>query len=190
VLATDLDPRLLEDIDVPNVEVRALDVLADELPARSFDLVYARLLVAHVGVGALRRMLSALRSGGLLVIEDYDNALYVTHPPNDAEERALGAILDLMSKSGVDPFFGRKAAAELAAAGLTDVGAEGRARVVRGGTPDVEFQRLTLLVLRAALLEAGSLSEADCDAALESYDDPASFRVGPLMVAAWGRAPA
>jgi SAM-dependent methyltransferase len=188
VLATDVDPRLLEDIDAPNVEVRALDVLADELPARSFDLAYARLLVEHVGVRAIRAMLAALRPGGLLVIEDYDFALYATHPANEGEERRVAAILELMSRAGFDPYFGRKAAAELTAAGLIDVGAEGRARVVRGGSSDVEFSRLTVLALRARLVETGLLSDADCDAALECYDDPASFRVGPLMVAAWGRA--
>jgi ubiquinone/menaquinone biosynthesis C-methylase UbiE len=39
VLATDLDPRMLEVIDEPNFEVRALDVLAGELPVARFDLV-------------------------------------------------------------------------------------------------------------------------------------------------------
>jgi SAM-dependent methyltransferase len=190
VLATDLDPRMLEDVVEPNIEVRALDVLAGELPAAGFDLVYARLLVEHVGVGALHRMLPALRPGGLLVIEDYDCALLVSHLPDDVEERVNGAILDVMSRVGFDPYFGRKAAAELIAVGLTDVGAEGRACVVRGGTADVDFARLTLLALRPAMLEAGSVSDADCDATLARYDDPAWFRVGPLMVAAWGRKPA
>jgi SAM-dependent methyltransferase len=190
VLATDLDPRLLEGFGAPNVEVRALDVLADELPAGTFDLVYARLLLEHVGVRALRGMLPALCPGALLVIEDYDCALLVSHLPDDVEELVNGAILDVMSKAGFDPYFGRKAAAELIAAGLTDVGAEGRACVVRGGTPDVDFARLTLLALRAAMLEAGSVSDADCDATLARYGDPAWFRVVPLMVAAWGRAPA
>ena len=188
VLATDLDPRLLEGIDEPNLDVRALDVLADELPAAGFDLVYARLLVEHVGARALNRMLPALRPGGLLVIEDYDHSLLSTYPETDGEHRVTDAILGLMRTSGFDPFFGCKAAAELMRAGLVDVAAEGRARVVRGGTPDVDFHRLTLLALRSALLEAGLLSEADCAASLARYDDPAWFRTGPLMVAAWGRA--
>src|SRR5271165_6178073 len=190
VLATDVDPRLLKDIDASNVEVRAVDVLADELPAASFDLVYARLVVEHVGLGALPRMLLGLRPGGLLVLEDYDFALSVTYPPSDVAERVNGAVLDLMSKAGFDPFFGRKAAAELTAAGLRDVEAEGRAPVVRGGAPDTDFARLSLLALRGALLDAGAISEADCAAALARLDDPGAFFVGPLMVAAWGRTPA
>jgi SAM-dependent methyltransferase len=189
VLATDVDPRLLEDIDAPNVEVRALDVLADELPAASFDLVYARLVVEHIGVGALRGMLPALRPGGLLVIEDYDFGLFAPHPANDVAARVTGAILDLMSSAGMDPFFGRKAAPELIAAGLLDVEAEGRARVIRGGTPETRFFLLTFLTLRAALLDAGAISEADCAAMLASLDDPEAFSAGPLMVAAWGRTP-
>ena len=189
VLASDVDPRLLEEIDAPNVEVRAFDVLADDLPPSSFDLVYARLLVAHVGAQAIRPMLAGLRPGGLLVIEDYDNSLDVSYPASEVFQRVMAALFDVVSDAGVDPYFGRKAPAELIAAGLTDVAAQGGARVVRGGTRDCDFQRLTLLALRTAMLSAGSVSETDFDAALAKFDDPGWFRIGPLMVAAWGRAP-
>jgi ubiquinone/menaquinone biosynthesis C-methylase UbiE len=189
VLATDLDTGLLNGLDAPGVVIRPLDVLADELPVGSFDLVYARLLVEHVGAQAINRMLPALRPGGLLVVEDYDCAVLFSHPPSDAEERVNRAIIDVMSRAGWDPYLGRKLAAELISAGLMDVRAEGRACVVRGGTPEADFARLTLLALRARMVDAALVSEEGCDAALQRYDDPSWFRVGPMMVAAWGRAP-
>ena len=45
VLATDLDPRFLEGLSAPNLEVRIHDVLADELPADEFDLIHLRMVL-------------------------------------------------------------------------------------------------------------------------------------------------
>ncbi len=66
--------------------------------------------------------------GGLLVIEDYDNALPVTaYPPHPDAERVVGAqrvtdaVLDLMSSMGHDGECGRKLPSELEALGLEDV---------------------------------------------------------------------
>ena len=59
VTAADVSTRFLDAIDRPNVEVRELDILADDLPEGEFDLVYARLVVEHLGRPALERMVPA-----------------------------------------------------------------------------------------------------------------------------------
>src|SRR5947209_20607796 len=48
VVATDLDTRFLEALDVPNLDVRRHNILTDDLPARVFDLVHTRFLVEHL----------------------------------------------------------------------------------------------------------------------------------------------
>src|ERR671937_42060 len=48
VVALDLDTSLLTDLDEPNIEVLEGDILDAELPAGSFDLIHARLVLMHI----------------------------------------------------------------------------------------------------------------------------------------------
>ena len=190
VVAADVSTRFLEAVDRPNVEVREMDVIDGGLPEGEFDLVYARLVVEHLGRPALERMVPALKPGGLLVLEDYDWAAADVHPPDPLFPRVLAAVLGFMKQAGFDPRFGRRLVAELGEAGLGEVDAEGRVRVIRGGTPDTAFYRLSLESLREALVESGALTEEEVAEALARTDDPEAVYLSPIMVAAWGRRPA
>jgi SAM-dependent methyltransferase len=190
VVATDVYTKFLDAIELDNVEVRELDIVGGEPLEPEFDLVYARLVVEHLGRPALDRMVGALKPGGLLLLEDYDFSASSIYPPNELFDRVTGAVLDFMAESGFDPFFGRRLVEEMTAAGLEDVRAEGRARVYRGGTPETVFGKLSLASLRDTLVETEKLEAAEIDEALESIDDPSNSYVSALMVAAWGRRPA
>src|SRR5919108_803098 len=48
VVAVDLEPALLADVSAPNLEVRRLDIVVDELPEAAFDLVHTRLVLLHL----------------------------------------------------------------------------------------------------------------------------------------------
>jgi ubiquinone/menaquinone biosynthesis C-methylase UbiE len=77
VLVTDIDPRHLDalaEAGWPNVEVQRHDVGQDPLPAATFDLVHARLVLIHVPQreAALARLVAALKPGGWIVVEDFD----------------------------------------------------------------------------------------------------------------------
>jgi SAM-dependent methyltransferase len=189
VVATDVSTKYLQAVERPNVEVLEHDVLRDGLEEQAFDLVYARLVVEHLGAPALERMLGAVRPGGLLLLEDYDFGAAAAHPPDELYEKVVDAILDFMAEAGFDPLFGRRLVALLDAAGLEDVRAEGRARVYRGGSPETAFGRLSLESLGEPLVAAGRLSRAEVDEALRRIEDPTTTYVSPLMVAAWGRRP-
>ncbi|MQY27396.1 class I SAM-dependent methyltransferase [Nocardia aurantia] len=73
VLAVDRDTRFLDDLPA-QVEVRHADLLTDDLPAAQFDLVHARLLVAHLHPhrDALHRLAAAVAPGGWLLVEEVD----------------------------------------------------------------------------------------------------------------------
>jgi hypothetical protein len=60
------------------VEVAEHNIIEAPLPGGEFDVVHARLLVEHIGMGVLPNLLAGVRPGGLLVIEDYDMVLPVT----------------------------------------------------------------------------------------------------------------
>lgn len=94
-----------------------------------------------------------------------------------------------MTAAGFDPNFGRTLPALLTAAGFEDVEADGRVRIVRGGSHEVAFYRLTLFALRVPLVELGRVSDADFDAALAGLEEPERTFVSPVLVAAHGRRP-
>lgn len=189
VLATDVYTKFLEAIERPNVEVREHDILAGEPLEPEFDLVYARLVVEHLGSGALRRMAAAVRPGGILLLEDYDWESVAIEPSREEFEKVADAVLGLMAEAGFDPHFGRRLLAELEAAGLEGVEAEGRVRLVRGGAPETAFFRLSLDSLRETLLERGLVSEDEIEHALAGFDDPVTTGLTPILVSAWGRRP-
>jgi hypothetical protein len=74
--------------------------------------------------------------------------------------------------------------------GLEDVAGESRGLVVHGGTPQDAFFRLSLLSLAPALISQGAIDEGIRDRALARFDDPGTALLTPVVVAAWGRAPA
>lgn len=201
VVATDLDTRFIEPLDLANLEVRRHDIATDDLEEGEFDLVHARLLLAHVQARdeALKRMAAALKPGGWLVVEDFDwgpaldtpssRALFMPTSAAKLFQKAVRSVLALMGEVGYDAEFGRWLPAELRAQGLIDVAAEGRSYMIRGASPDGEFYRLSLAALRDRLVERGALTVEEMDGAERLLDDPLFATMTPVMVAAWGRRP-
>jgi SAM-dependent methyltransferase len=197
VLATDLDTTVLSELSYPNLEIQVHDVLADDLPDGAFDLVHLRLLLAWLPdpQGALRRLIAALRPGGLLVAEEMDFVSAVPDPRLSVESRVLIARAVqahnavLAQQHGFDPFYGRRLVGDLEDAGLTDIGGEGRAAVWRGGGPGGTIWRLTLAQLREPIIAAGIMTSADLDAIFALCDDPRLRVLSQITMAGWGRRP-
>jgi SAM-dependent methyltransferase len=190
VLATDLYLKFVEPLAGGPVEVREHDILAGPLPAREFDVVHTRLLVEHVGPNALPNLYAGVRPGGVLLLEDYDFVSRGSHPEDAITAHVIDAVLDLMGALGFDRHCGRKLPGLLDALGLEDVQAEGRVRLVRSGTPDVTFFKLSLVTLRDALVESGRITAVEVDTAMQRMDEPGSTILSPILVAGWGRRPA
>src|SRR5215211_5938531 len=72
VVATDLDVRHLEPLRELNVDVLRHDVVGDDFPAQSFDLIHARSLLANVPERdtVLQKIVRWLAEGGWAVIEE------------------------------------------------------------------------------------------------------------------------
>ena len=86
VVATDIDTGWLGDVGTA-FEVRTHDVANDEPPSEGFDLAHARLVLVHVPgrEAGLRNMVSALRPGGWIVLEDFDTALVTLACPEELD---------------------------------------------------------------------------------------------------------
>jgi SAM-dependent methyltransferase len=175
--------------------VRTHDVANDVPPSENFDLAHARLVLVHVpGRDAgLRNMVSALRPGGWIVLEDFDTALVTLACPEDstpAEQRAnkiRRGFLELLSKRGVDLEYGRKLPRLLREAGLEAVDADAYFPVANPACRLLE-QANTAQV--ADGLVAMGLTTRD-----EINDHLASLAAGefdvftPPLISAWGRKP-
>lgn len=200
VVATDRDPRFLEAIDAPNLEVRRHDIVTDPIEADAFDLVHSRDVLEHIPERdeVLATMVRAAKPGGLVVVEDVDFAptLYgdeggfgVAPQTADLFARFWRAAPAIFGSKGVDITYGRKLPAKMIALGLEDVGADVRARLVRGGEGSMAVMKLSISHLRPALVSSGGFTEEEIDRALAAADDPAHHAFMPLHVAAWGRKP-
>lgn len=189
VYAADVYLKFLEPLAGGAIEVAEHNILAEPLPEAEFDLVHTRLLVEHVGLGALANLVAGVRPGGLLLVEEYDFSCRGTDPPDADFDRVIDAVLDEMGAFGFDRECGRKLPLEFERLGLDEVHAEGRVRVIRSGTPETAFAKLSVTTLRGRLVEAGRATDAEIDAILERADQPGRTMLSPVLLACWGTRP-
>jgi SAM-dependent methyltransferase len=197
VVATDLNPRFLVDLRAPNLEVRQHNILEEELEAGHYDLVHCRALLMHLPdpVKALRRLVHAVRPGGWLVVEEVDGsasfgAADPGHPRAAAFDRNSRDLWTALKAAGTMDFeFGRRLPALLEKCGLRNFGHEGVTLASRGGEPLARFFQMSSELVRARIVAAGVLRDADYDELHRAYEDPSFWFVGFTMFGAWGRRP-
>ncbi len=197
VVATDIDTRFLDQIAEPNLEVRRHDLTGEDLPDGAFDLVHGRLVLNHLAERdlALRRMAAVVRPGGWLLVEEGD---WITWQPDASADPEAAAVFRrhwaahdrFGTRHGLDHAYGRRLYGEVSRLGLRDVGAAGRVSMVRGGSPQAEFWRLSFEQVGERTVEAGLLDRQDLARQLELLMDPAFVWMGMTLMAVWGRRPA
>ena len=194
VVATDLEPEFLNERPEPNLEVRRHNIVADDLETDTFDLIHARLVLEHLPERdqVLRRLVAALRPGGWLVLEEFDWCSMVAAPGSrcgDLHARAYDAVRSIFQAAGIDQDYGRCLPLDFRAAGLVDVGADGRVYVALGGTPAAEWWHLSMLKLIDALRASGTLTDAEVTDFIAAPADEGYCTLLPTTVTAWGRRP-
>jgi SAM-dependent methyltransferase len=192
VLATDLETDFLEsEADRhTGLEVLRHDITAEDLPG-DFDFVHARWLVEWLPDKrqALSRMVNALKPGGVLLDEEPDfGSFFGTAEPPELRHVMIAAMRYLESTCPVEVEYGRRLVDDLSDVGLSEVAAEGRSPVVRGGSPAAgDFLRLTIEKFRMPLLEAQTVTKDEFEIATEALSDPRRTVIMPVTIAAWGR---
>ena len=194
VLSVDLDTRLLDELDEPNLEVRQADIFGDEFPSDEFDLVHARYVLEHLPERdeALSQLIRAAKPGGLIVVSDAGGRMgELTGKGEEVYARSMEAFHEAVAQRGWDLDYAPSIPDRLRGAGLRDVGgatyrtwetgsADGWTHVCWHG-----FERL-----REALVATGKMSNADVDAVREMFHDPARGQLSPETTTGWGRRPA
>jgi SAM-dependent methyltransferase len=181
VVAVDLDTRFIE--GEPGIEAIQADLLVDDLAQLgSFDLVHCRALLHHLPgnqVEALKRMMTTLRPGGLLVAEEpYLGAMFAstTTPLVEIWKSFYAAM------PNADYEWAVGLAGALQAAGLKDIEGRGEADLVQGGSRYAEFLLLSLEAVQDRLPPG-----TDLEAATGLLRDPTVFEPGVVRYAAWRR---
>jgi SAM-dependent methyltransferase len=193
VLVTDIDPRHLQSLKFPNVEVRCHNIVTDPLPGASFDLVHSRLVLLHLPERekALERMIAAVKPGGWLVDEEFDSSM--SPDPSVNPEEVLSkthiAMMRVMESRGVDRGFGRRLFGRLRAHGLEHVNAEGRTFMWQGGSPGADLLRSNYEQLRGAMIAAGYVTQQDFEKDVAQLQDPSFVAPSPILWTAYGQRP-
>jgi SAM-dependent methyltransferase len=196
VLATDIDVSRMTEVAGRTFEVRRHDVAVEEPPPGPFDLIHARLVLVHLPrrVEAMAAMVSVLKLGGWLVVEDADPALQpLTCIDEFGPEQALANKLrrdfrSLLADRGADPGYGRTLPRALRDSGLVDVAADAFFPV--SGPDCTVLERATVEQIRGQLVAAGLANDEEIDRHLRNIDAGGlDFATSP-MISAWGRNPA
>jgi SAM-dependent methyltransferase len=200
VVATDLDTRFLAGRDRVNLDVRTHNIVTDPLEDEAFDLVHARAVLVHLAdrQQVLKRLVTALRPGGCLLIEDVDFggptasmlAQYLIapqYPGPVAAERVYLAIAAVFAANGADGSYGTRLIADLLGAGVAGVGAELHTPVISGGAE--QWTRGTVEQLADRLVGTGIVTAGEVEQFLAASAQPDTYYLPPLMVSAWGQRP-
>ena len=196
VVATDTNPRFLDAVAAPNLEIWRHDVAGDPLPEAAFDLVHARAVLEHLPArdAILRRLTAAVTPGGWLLVEDANYATWNPEPGADPATAALfkrgsDAYLGFRRQAGLDTSFAGRLYGDLRALGFAEVNAEGTVAPIIGGSAAAQIWRLGLEQVRSRVVAAGFLDDAELASYLALLDDPGFTWVGPIVTSVWGRRP-
>jgi len=185
VLAVDTDTRFLDDVP-PLVEVRTADLMQDDLPRGEFDLVHARLLVAHLHphAEALTRLAAAVKPGGWLLVEEVDWTYGDrVEPPEPVHTAMITALTEIMGAGGFDATYGGRLLGDMLALDLTDVAAEFR------GVQSLSWRSWQHLADRFGdrIVRSGLMTREEVDRWWAVSRAGTSLLAGPAMFAVRGR---
>lgn len=176
-----------------NVTMVQADGLNTGLEKGSFDLVHERLVLINVSEreAFLTEMLSLLRPGGIIALEDVDNVSWICQPAHTSWDVLLNAFHTVFHAGGGDGFVGRRLPVLLHAAGIQNI----QIKVTVETPPLGDYRRTHLISLidsvRDKIIAGGVLDEAKLnehrEALAQHLKDPATIVIDKLLVQCWGQ---
>lgn len=94
----------------PRVRFVRGDAQALQFPSNSFDLVYSRMLLQYLPQKekAVAEMVRVCKPGGAVLLQDLDGQLLWHYPEDAFVQRGVEKVVEVLSRTGFDPFVGRK----------------------------------------------------------------------------------
>jgi ubiquinone/menaquinone biosynthesis C-methylase UbiE len=175
-----------------NVTMVQGDGLHTGLEKGSFDLVHERLVLINVSAreAFLTEMLSLLRPGGTVALEDVDNVSWLCQPAHPSWDVLLNAFHTVFHAGGGDGYVGRRLPVLLHAAGVKNI----QTKVTVETPPLGDYRRTHLLSLidsvRDKIIANKVLDEAKLnehrEALAKHLKDPGTTVIDKLLVQCWG----
>jgi SAM-dependent methyltransferase len=191
VVAVDLDVGMVDVQGRSNIDVRQMDISNETFAADSFDLIHARAVLTHLpnAQDICNRMARWLRPGGWLFLAD-PASFPVDSSPHPLMRKIGAASTAAMSQMvGTDPYWARSYPTPLVRAGLVDVDAECRLRLMQGGAREAKMFELMLAQMEQPMIATGLVAAEEVALVRRQLLDPAFFDFPPAFVRAWGRRP-
>jgi SAM-dependent methyltransferase len=193
VLCTDLDTRYLESSARANLRIVRHDIVSDPLPDSEFDLIHVRLVLNFLveRSAVLDRLVAALRPGGWLVVEDFDNGTLRADPAINPVEMPLAATIAVRASwapnGSDDVFWGRRLYGEFRRRALTQIHAEGRALMWDRLNSGVDLQRVNFDQLGPDLVAQKLITPEQLSADRLRLDTEDYVQPSPIMWCVAGR---
>jgi SAM-dependent methyltransferase len=192
VVSADIDLRFhCEPIE--GMEVRELDLVSGPLPKEAFNLVHARAVFMHLPERdrVLDRLISTLRPGGWIVIEESDWRAFEAQPlPEPLASVAAVMNAGLRNRTHWDPNCGSNLLRMFADRGLVDLDLTGETMILHGGTVSTDWWTLGIDHGSTRLVESGALTQEQVDGALAQLRSPDFVMMSQQLLAVCGRRPA
>jgi SAM-dependent methyltransferase len=176
-----------------NAEVQCADGRATGLPAASFDLATARLVLVNVPdpQQIVDEMARVTRPGGVVALHEGVASTQRVDPPHPAQERLVEILQSASARHGIDRNIGLRLLRMLQAAGVSDVEVTPLVHVYPPGHGRRHLVLDFVENARARIVEDGLASESELRelaAALRSHlDDPGTLVLSSVFLQAWGR---
>jgi SAM-dependent methyltransferase len=190
VTAIDIDPRLLTSLSDEGIRVLRHDVVTDDFPPNSFDIVHARCVFEHLALReeVLDRIVPWLAPQGALVLVDCAS-FPILSSRNIVYRKALEAWVNVIAMTGTDYEWTRTFPEPLQRHGYRKIGASALVPALQGGTPTSMFWSLTLETLRTRIVDARLIDDDEINEAQKLLADPEFWDLAPGLMAAWGLRP-
>lgn len=198
VVGTDIDEKKLElarnearEQQLHNVEFQLADITRTE-PPTEFDLVHARFVLTHLRnpVQALAKMRTALRPGGVIVLEDIDFRGYFCHPDCAALWRYVELYTETARHRGANANIGPQLPALLLESGFEDVEMNVVQPAGTGGEVKL-LNPITMENIADSVVAEGLASAEEIDQVVSELYEFArrqdTVLSAPRIVEAWGR---
>ncbi len=193
VVAVDLDPKFLREVDRPNVSVVRADIRTAQLSQQSFDVVHARYVLIHLSdyEAALTKMLDCLKPGGWLVLEEPDFSASRGIAGDEHElasvHKVNQAIAKMYATLRMDYALGLKLPALIQRRGLQDLTVENDAPLCAGRSGMATVMKMSAEQLSEKYLATGVVEQSDLKRYCRFADAPNSWAIYYATIAVSGR---
>jgi SAM-dependent methyltransferase len=187
----DLARQTATRLGLSNVQFRRLNV-QDWVEDSQYDCIYSRFLLTHLAdpLHVLRKMLHAVRPGGMAVVEDIDAAGCFCHPHCAGFDAFVRLYRAAAARQGADADIGPKLHGMLLDAGWRNI----KINVIQPTFASGEGKQisvLTLINITDSLLTEKLATEAELHSTLDDLtrftDDPRTLISLPRLFQVWGR---